>query len=123
MAYPTAADFTDAARFASRLVEEILLTGGENLRTQLDQWIRAVPPTLSDPASIAQRTVYNLVPIGADIATSVPPAEAQQTQVHANTITFYLWKCARGIQGAFNEGRITAGQYASLLSAWNNAWS
>ena len=122
MAFPVAADFAEAAAFASRLVQAIFQNGGESLKTQLDLWLAAIPQALSNPENIGQRTVYNFVPIGRELSEAIPTIEASQTQVNANDLTIFLWQCATGIQGAFDGSRISLAQYSALLVSWNGIW-
>lgn len=118
---PAAANFGEAAAFASQNVQAILQTGGENLLTQLNLWLAAVPAALSDPSSIAQRTVYNFVPVGKELADFIPALEADQTQAHANAMSVFVYRSCKAILGALQgtPPRISTAQGADLLASYN----
>jgi hypothetical protein len=117
---PSAANFVQAAALASQNVQFILQTAGQNLLTQLNLWLAAIPAALTNPDNIGQRTVYNFVPIGRELADSIPSVEADQTQAHANAMSVFVYRSCKAILGAGAGGRITAAMTAALLASYNS---
>jgi hypothetical protein len=116
---PIAGNFIAAAAFASQNVQYILQTGGQNLLTQLNLWLAAIPAALSNPENIGQRTVYNFVPIGRELADFIPALEADQNQVHANSMSVFVYRSCKGISYAQAGGRISAAQETALRASYN----
>ncbi len=122
---PVAASFNEAAFLASQNVQGKFQAG--TLITALTAWLSGVPGAMNTPAgagnqsSIAQRTVYNLVPIGRDLLNTVT-----NSQFSANEVSIYLNRCCRAIESASLGGRISIGggsQNTALLSLYNTVWS
>jgi hypothetical protein len=117
---PVAANFGEASAFASQNVQAILQGAGQSLLTQLSLWLTAIPAGLSDPESIGQRTVYNFVPIGRELADFIPTLEAAQNQNHANAMSVFVYRSCKAILGALTGGRISAAQNVALLASYNS---
>jgi hypothetical protein len=126
---PIATSTNEGAFFASQNVQGKFQAG--TLATSLSAWLNGIAAAMNTPVgagdvdSIAQRTVYNLIPIGRDLLNSV--TNSTLDQFAANEVSIYLNRCCRAIQFAQANGRITATQAAALVSAagsqYNVIWS
>ena len=91
-----------------------------SLLASLDNWTTGIATAMNTPAgagdvdSIAQRTVYNFIPIGRELL-----ALSISNQDGANQIADYLFKCCAGIEAAVMSGRISAAQNTALFNLYN----
>ena len=120
---PVAGSFNIAAFVASQNAQ-IQFQGGA-LQTALTAWLNGIPTAMNvggagNPDSAAQRTVYNLIPIGRDLLNSV--TNSTLDQFAANTVSVYLNRCCRAIANALSGGRISAAQNVALLALYNATW-
>jgi hypothetical protein len=119
-----AASQNEAAFFSSRNVQAKFRAG--TLHASLTTWLSDIQKAMNTPVgagnvdSIAQRTVYNLIPIGRDLLNSVT-----ESQFSANEVSIYLNRCCRAAESAALGGRITTGagsQNLALLAKYNATW-
>ena len=93
------------------------------LLTALDSWTKGIATAMNanggDVDSIAQRTVYNMIPIGREILAS-----ATLRQDSANKIADYLFKSSAAVEFALAGGRISSAQATAIrVTAYNGAWT
>lgn len=117
-----ALDFQEAAGLASENLQVIFQSAGDSIKTKLDAWLAGIARVLTDPASPAQRTVTDQIPVGLEVSAAIPNAKANQTQEHANVVSVYLWKTCKAIQLAGAGGRISSVQVTNLLILYNATW-
>jgi hypothetical protein len=117
-----AANFNEGAFKAGENVQGRFQAG--TLIANLTAWIAGIasgmntPAGAFDPASIAQRTVLNWIPVGNDLLQRIA-----SNQASANEVANYVFKTCRAIQNATAQGRMSNAQAAAMLVVYNAQWA
>jgi hypothetical protein len=115
-----AADIDEAIGLTQFNVETVASDVAASLRTQLELWMNGALAQFDD-ANVAQRTVRDWKVPTQYLISRLPVAVGQQLGAMSDAC-LVVYKCTCSAKYAQLAGRITAGQLAVVLAAWNTAW-
>lgn len=96
------------------------------LKTQLGAWIAAIQATLTDPSSVAQRSVLDWIPLLRLQQENTPAGSDGGADAvdlaQVTDIGVLLFRTCRAMSTALSQTRITNAQATALLASYNAIW-